>query len=436
MRSPDEIDGLPPVRAADPLARKADLLPDLLAGADRLDAAVALPHTRSLFALPDGLVYLDGNSLGALPRAVVPAMADAVERQWGRRLIRSWNEADWWGAPERVGDRIGALVGAAPGQVVVADSTSVNLFKVYVAAARLRPGRPVVLTDPDAFPTDNYVLAGAAELLGLEVLAVSPAAAADAVAEVGDRLALVSYSQVDYRTGELWDLAALTAAAHDVGALSCWDLCHSAGAMPVALDDCLADFAVGCGYKYLSGGPGAPAYLYVAQRHLGDFANPLTGWHGHAQPFGGEERFEPAPGISRGRVGTAPMLSVLALEAALTVFDGLDLADVRSRSLSLTRFFLDCLARLDLRLPLATPADDARRGSQVSLRHPDAYAVVQALIGRGVIGDFRAPDLIRLGFGPLYLSHRDVATAAGALHEVLSTREYERPEFGLRAAVL
>ncbi len=409
---------------------------ELFHEAERLDAGAALRHTRSLFSLPDDVVYLDGNSLGALPHAVPAAMADAVQRQWGRRLVRSWNEADWWGAPERVGDRIGALVGAGPGQVVVADSTSVNLFKVYVAAARMRPGRRVVLTDPDAFPTDSYVLGGAARLLGLDVRAVSPVDAPHAIAEAGDRLAFVSYAQVDYRTGELWDLAAVTAAARDVGALSCWDLCHSAGAMAVGLDEHGADFAVGCGYKYLNGGPGAPAYLYVAQRHLAAFDSPLTGWHGHAAPFGGSARFEPAPGISRGRVGTPPMLSVLALEAALTVFDGLDLDDVRRQSLSLTRFFAQCLDALGVSLPVATPGQEARRGSQVSLHHPQGYAVVQALIARGVIGDFRGPDLVRLGFAPLYLSHRDVATAATALAEVLATGEFQRPEFAARSTVL
>ena len=408
---------------------------DLADRARRLDDEHAATDRRSLFRIPDGVIYLDGNSLGALSLAAAETAADVVSRQWGEQLIRAWNESDWWGAPERVGDRIGALVGAAPGQVVVTDSTSVNLFKVVVAASRMRPGRSTVLTDPDSFPTDLYITQSAADLLGLTVELVPVAEAADRIAELGSSLALASYSQVDYRTGELWDLAALTRAAHEVGALACWDLCHSAGVIPVGLDAADADFAVGCGYKYLSGGPGAPAFVYVAERHLADFDSPLTGWQGHASPFAMSREYEPAPTITRARVGTAPLISLLTLEAALTAFDGLGVDDVRARSLSLTSFFVECLGALGVDLPVATPSADERRGSQVSLRHPDAYAVVQALIARGVIGDFREPDIVRLGFAPLYLSHADVLAAAEHLAAVLRDREFERPEFRTRAAV-
>ncbi|MDN5766629.1 MAG: kynureninase [Humibacillus sp.] len=410
-------------------------LDELLAQAGELDAAAPLRGTRDLFTLPDGLIYLDGNSLGALPKAVPAAIADVVTRQWGEQLIRSWNDEDWWGAQTRIGDQVGRLVGAAPGQVVVTDSTSVNLFKAVIGAARLRPGRRVVLTDPDSFPTDLYITDAAARLAGVEVRRVHPSEALAAIAEAGDDLALASYSQVDYRTGEKWDLVALTEAAHAVGGLICWDLCHSAGAMEVDLDAGQADLAVGCGYKYLNGGPGAPAFLYVAERHLGDFDQPLTGWHGHARPFEMGPSYEPAPGITRGRVGTPPLISLLSLEAALTAFEGLSPADVRAQSLSVTGTFIAALDALGVDLPLATPRDSDRRGSQVSLRHPDAFSVVSALIARGVIGDFREPDIIRLGFAPLYVTHTDAVRAAEHVRAVVDDREFDRPEFAERGAV-
>ncbi|MGW5237921.1 kynureninase [Monashia sp. NPDC004114] len=410
-------------------------LDTLRARAEAADAASPLRATRDLFTLPDGVIYLDGNSLGALPKAVPTAVEDVVHRQWGERLIRSWNEADWWGAQTRIGDAVGRLVGAAPGQVVVTDSTSVNLFKAVVGAARLRPGRTVVLTDPDSFPTDLYMTEAAARLAGLEVRRVTPSEAEAAIHEVGEALAVAAYSSVDYRTGEVWDLPAITAAAHAVGALACWDLCHSAGVMEVELDAHEADLAVGCGYKYLNGGPGAPAFLYVAARHQDDFDQPLTGWQGHARPFDMSPDYAPAPGITRARVGTPPLLSMLALETALAAYDGLSPADVRAVSLSVTGTFIAALDELGVDLPLATPREDARRGSQVSLRHPQAFAVAQALIARGVIGDFREPDIIRLGFAPLYVTHVDAVRAAEHVREVLDDREFERPEFAERGAV-
>ncbi|WP_320777587.1 kynureninase [Streptomyces sp. CRN 30] len=397
------------------------------AEAERLDAEDTLAPLRERFLLPEGVVYLDGNSLGPLPAAVPPVLTDVVHRQWGTDLIRSWNTHDWWEAPLRVGDAVGRLLGAAPGQTVAGDSTSVQLFTALSAAAALRPGRPLLVTDPGHFPTDRYLAQAVAGREGLEVRHVSPRDLEGFLAAEGHRVAAVSYSPVDYRTGELYDMAALTAAAHRAGALALWDLCHAAGAFPLRVDDLGVDLAVGCGYKFLSGGPGAPAFLYVARRHHEGLRTPLTGWTGHADPFGTAPEYTPAPGIARARVGTPPILSLLALEAALTAFDGVDLAGVRAKSLSLTGFFLRCAGELltPLGFEAVTPSDPARRGSQVSLRHPHAYGLVQALADRGVIADMRAPDLVRFGVNALYTTHRDLLTAAVRLRDITRTAAYD-----------
>jgi kynureninase len=394
---------------------------ELHAQAVQRDADNPLAHCRDRFLLPDGMVYLDGNSLGALPAVVPEAVRDAVERQWGHGLISSWFAKDgWWDAPLRVGDRIGALLGAAPGQVATGDSTSVQLFNTLMAAARLRPDRRLLLTDPDHFPTDAYLADSVAGLLGLEVRRVETARLHEALAHYGGEVAVVSYPMVDYRTGALWDVKGLTEAAHAHGALTVWDLCHAAGAMPVGLDRIGADFAIGCTYKFLSGGPGSPAYVYIAARHQAAAEHPLTGWHGHADPFAMEGSYTPAAGIGRARVGTPPVLSLLAMEAALSAFDGVDLAALRRQSLSLTGFFIECCDRLlpDGSFPVVTPRRPEARGSQITLRHPDAVELVPALARHGVVCDKREPDLLRFGFNALYNTHAEALAAAGALESV------------------
>ncbi|HEX6921382.1 MAG TPA: kynureninase [Actinomycetes bacterium] len=402
--------------------------------AEALDAADPTAFARARFRLPDGLVYLDGNSLGALPTAVPDAVQEVVTAQWGRDLITSWNVHDWWDAPRRVGARLAALIGAADDEVLVADSTSANLFKVLVAAARMRPDRRVIVTEPGNFPADLYITDSVAGLLGLQVRRVDPS---DVGAVLGDDVAAVSFSHVDYRTGRLHDMAGLTRVVQDSGALMVWDLSHSAGALPVDLSGAGVDFAVGCGYKYLNGGPGAPAYVMAARRHHGDVHQPLTGWTGHARPFAMEGSYEPATGIDRFRCGTPPMVSLLTLEAALTAYDGLDLSALRAKSLSLTALFIELADEVlaPLGFSVVTPRAADERGSQVSLRHPDAYPVVQALIARGVVGDYRQPDVVRLGFAPLYVRHVDVVTAVEQAAAVVTAGEHRDDRYAVRSTV-
>ncbi len=390
----------------------------LAARAAALDAADRLAGRRELFALDD-TVYLDGNSLGALPAHVPDRLREVITREWGRLRIRSWDESGWWTAPERIGDRIAPLVGAAAGQIVVGDSTSVNVFKALVAATRLAPeGRDEILVDATTFPTDGYIAGSAARMTGHRLVPVAPAEAPDAL---GPRTAAVLLNHVDYRTGRLHDLPGLTAAVHAAGALAVWDLCHSAGALPVGLDAHGVDLAFGCTYKYLNGGPGSPAYLYVAERHQADFDSPLPGWTSHADPFGMTPGYAPADGAVRGRVGTPDILSMLALEASLDVWDGVSIEAVRAKSLALTDFFLECVDAYapEGRVASLTPAAHAERGSQVALRCADADAVMSALIERGVVGDLRRPDVLRFGFTPLYVGFADVERAARVLGEVL-----------------
>ncbi len=399
------------------------------------DAADPLAPFRDEFVLPDGVVYLDGNSLGALPRATPARVAELVEREWGQRLIASWNEAGWWDKPRTLGALLAPLVGAGADEVVVGDGTSANLFKTLVAALRLNPGRRVVVAEAGNFPTDLYIAQGVAELFdGVSVRRadVDDAAALAAALEPGDA-AVVLLSHVDYRTGVLRDMAAVTELAHAHGALVVWDLCHSVGALPVELSRAGADFAVGCTYKYLNAGPGAPAFTYVARRHHERARQPLSGWHGHARPFDFAGEYEPAAGASRFLSGSQPLVAAAALEASLELWQRVDLDQVRAKSLALTDLFLEVTAAAGLEC--VTPLEHARRGSQVALRHADGYAMVQALIARGVVGDFRAPDILRFGFAPLYLRHVDVYDAATALVEVVASEEWRDPRFARRAQV-
>lgn len=394
------------------------------AACEELDATDPLAALRRRFLLPEGVIYLDGNSLGAMPAHVPHRMREVISDEWGRDLITSWNVHGWVDLPRRVGDRIARLIGAPAGTVVACDSTSVNLFKAVSAALGLTE-RTVILSDDGNFPTDLYVMAG---IGGVRI--VPPERVPEAITpEVG----VVALTHVGYATGAMYDMAEVTRVAHAAGALMVWDLAHSAGAMDVDVGH--ADFAVGCGYKYLNGGPGAPAFIYVNPAHLDRVVNPISGWFGHEAPFEFAVDFRPAVGIDRMRVGTPHLLSLAALDAALDVFDELDLAAVRAKSVSLTSTFVRLVAEAGLPLELLSPADPTRRGSQVCLSHPDGYAMVQALIDRGVIGDFRMPDVLRFGFAPLYVRHVDVWDAVQTLADVIESEAFRKPKYSTRSKV-
>ena len=409
----------------------------LLNKAREYDRADPLGEYRARFDLPEGVIYLDGNSLGALPRATPERLAHVVRGEWGEGLIRSWNPdenggASWIDLPQRLGAKIAPLVGAAAHEVIAADSTSVNLFKLIAAALAMRPGRRVILSEPGNFPTDLYMIAGL-EAQGLATRRLAPRAAL-AEALDGD-VALLLLTHVHYKTGAMHDMAALTRAAHAAGALVLWDLSHSAGALPVHLDRCNADFAVGCGYKYLNGGPGAPAFAFVAERHHSALSQPLTGWMGHAAPFAFTDDYAPAPGVARLLCGTPPVLGLAALEVGVDIVAEIGVARLYAKSQGLSEFFRECLRELGVVLDLVSPVQPDQRGSQLSFRHPHAYALSQALIARGVIGDFRDPDILRLGFAPAYLRFADIAQAARHLAGMLASGEWQRDEFAQRAAV-
>jgi kynureninase len=401
-----------------------------------LDAHDPLASVRASFVLPESVVYLDGNSLGPPPRALFGRVAEVLRKEWGTDLIRSWTRHGWIDLPERVAASIARLIGAAPDEVVVADSTSVNLFKLLVAALRLRPGRRVILSERENFPTDLYMAAGLADLLGdrAELRLVDRT---DLAQSLDSDVAVLMLTHVDFRDGEIHDMAAWTAAAHDAGAVSLWDLAHSAGVLSVALEACGADLAVGCGYKYLNGGPGAPAFAYVARRHHEGLQQPLWGWMGHATPFEFGTDYRPAPGVGRLRVGTPPILSLAALECGVASVVTAGVERLRAKSVALTELFIALVER-DCRewgLEVVSPRDPVRRGSQVSLRHGEGYAIVQALIDAGVVGDFRAPDLLRFGFAPAYVRFVDVWDAVAALTKIMEEGGWDRPGYRVRARV-
>lgn len=401
-----------------------------------MDRSDPLAGTRAAFALPEGVIYLDGNSLGALPCNAAARVAEVISRQWGHDLIQSWNRHDWISMPARVGDRIARLIGADAGEVVAADSTSVNLMKLLSAALKLRPGRRTILSDNGNFPNDLYIAQGVSALLGeghvLRI--VDPDKVAD---EIDGDTAILMLTEVDYRSGRRHDMRALTSRAHAAGALVIWDLCHSAGAMDVDLNAAGADMAVGCGYKYLNGGPGAPAFMFVARRLQGDLKPALSGWMGHDRPFDFDLDYRPATGVVRNLAGTPPIIGLTALDAALDAFDGVDMRDVRKKSLALGDLFIE-LARERLAshgLEIVTPEAHPTRGSQVSLRHPEAYAIVQALIAEGVVGDFRMPDIARFGFAPLYTSFADIWHAIDRLEAIMAAGSFREARFRKRLAV-
>lgn len=390
--------------------------------------------TRAFFHLPEGIIYLDGNSLGPLPKTAAERVGRMMTDEWGEMLITGWNKAGWMAMPSRVGDRIGRLIGAPEGTVVMGDTLSVKVYQALASALELRPDRRVILSDSGNFPSDLYMADGLVRTLaaGHELRVVAPG---DVEANITPDLAVLMLTEVDYRTGRRHDMPRLIEKAHAAGAIVVWDLAHSAGAIPVDVAGADADFAVGCTYKYLNGGPGSPAFIYVKQELAPHVRPALSGWLGHEAPFAFDLDYRAGRGIERMRVGTPPILQLAALDAALDVWDMVDMDDLRTRSIELTELFI---AEVEARCPdltLGSPRDPARRGSQVSFRHPDGYAIMQALIARGVIGDFRAPDTLRFGFAPLYIRPQDVTRAAEILQDIISTRAWDRDEYHRRAAV-
>lgn len=412
------------------------MLPDL-AAINAMDAADPLRPMRDRFILPEGVIYLDGNSLGAASPSAFAELQKASAQEWAQDLIRSWNTAGWFDLPTRLGDRVGRLIGAAAGQTVVCDTTSINIYKALHAAMALRPERSVLVAEAGSFPTDLYVAEGVASTIPGAILRLEGVDAPTIEELIGEDVAAVLINHVNYKTGELRDMAALTRRIHAAGAIAVWDLCHSAGALPVDLDGAAADFAVGCTYKYLNGGPGSPAFVYAAARHHQAIRQPLSGWWGHARPFAFETNYAAGSGIRRFLCGTQPVLSLRALEGALALWDEVDMAVLRDKSVALADLFIELVEAKcgSYGVRLESPRDGARRGSQVSFAHEHGYAIMQALIERGVIGDFRAPSTMRFGFTPLYTSFRDVWDAVVVLEEILREGTWRDERFAVRAAV-
>ena len=389
---------------------------------------------RDLFDLPEGITYLDGNSLGPLPKSAVDRARTTMAEEWGPMLITGWNKARWMDLPARLGDRIGRLIGAPAGSTVVGDTLSIKVYQAVASAVEMRPGRKIVLSDNGNFPSDLYMADGLLQSLkqGHELRVVDPEAVAD---HINEDVAAVMLTHVDYRTGWVHDMKAITEKTHAAGAIMIWDLAHSAGALPVDLTGCNADIAVGCTYKYLNGGPGAPGFIHVRPDLIDQVRPALSGWLGHQAPFAFDLDYRPGEGISRMRVGTPPVIQMAVLDAALDAFDGIDMADIRARSIELSEQFIAEVEAGCKDVELASPRDPQARGSQVSFRFHEGYAAMQALIARGIIGDFRAPDIMRFGFCPLYNTAEDVSHAAAALCEIIATGEWDRAEFKQRKAV-
>ncbi|MCA0013350.1 kynureninase [Mesorhizobium sp. B292B1B] len=411
-------------------------IPDL-AAIEAMDTADPLRAMRDRFTLPQGVIYLDGNSLGAASPAVFGELQQAATQEWAQDLIRAWNTAGWFDMPVELGDQLGRLIGAAAGQTVVCDTTSINIYKVLHASLGMRPDRSVIVAEGDSFPTDLYMAEGVASTRPGTVLRLEGVDAPTIEELIDEQVAVILVNHVNYKSGQLRDMAALTRRAHDAGALIVWDLCHTAGALPVELDRSNADFAVGCTYKYLNGGPGAPAFIYAAERHHRDVRQPLSGWWGHARPFAFEQGFAAGTGIRRFLCGTQPVLSMRALKGALDVWNDVDMAEVRRKSIALTDLFIQLVeAKCGVYgLELESPRDGNERGSQVSFLHPHGYQVMRALIERGVIGDFRAPSTIRFGFTPLYVGYVDVWQAVEVLEDILRTDAWQEARFAVKAAV-
>ena len=397
-----------------------------------LDAADPLRACRERFLLPEGVVYLDGNSLGALPKAAVERQRRAVEEEWGSELIRSWNSRGWIDAPQRIGEKIAPLIGAKAGEVIVADSTSVNLFKLIVAAAALAPERKVLLSEAGNFHTDLHIASGAAELAGLELRVVERERIEESL---GPDTNLLLLTHVHFKAGFRFDMAEVTARARAAGARTIWDLSHSAGAVPLDLDASGAELAVGCGYKYLNGGPGAPAFLYVAEALQERLVSPLRGWMGHAAPFAFTDDYVPAPGIGRFLAGTPPVLGMIALESGVDSFEGVAMEGIWAKSIALFDLFASLVEEHCPALACISPREPERRGSHISFRHRNAFEVCQALIADGVIGDFRAPDVIRFGLTPLYLGFEDIWDAVRRMRDILDTGRWREPRFSVRGKV-
>ncbi|KEA65502.1 Kynureninase [Marinobacterium lacunae] len=401
-----------------------------------LDRQDPLAQFREEFELPEEHIYLNGNSLGVMPKASKEKARKVVEQEWGQGLIRSWNTADWIHLPRRVGDKIAGIVGAAPGEVIVADSTSVNLFKLAAAALRLRPNRHKILSEPGNFPTDLYILQGLERFMDGKVhLHTQPRQ--EILDAIDDDTALVVLTHVHYKSGAMFNMAEITRKAHEKGALILWDLSHSTGAVPVALNNVEADFAIGCGYKYLNGGPGAPGFLFVAQRHQAELEQPLSGWFGHANAFAMSDTYEPAPGIERTLCGTTPVVGASLLEVGVDIMAAADMGRIREKSLKMSELFIALVEQrlADHGFGLATSKRPAERGSQVSLTHEHGFAIMQALIKRNIVGDFRAPDIMRFGFTPLYVRYIDIWNCIDALAQIMEIAEWDRPEFKKITAV-